>query len=100
MNLKLAKGIRIEKLLEYDFERRYQEKSGLIYKYVYGCIEVLVDKRTIDRSKTNHIALSIALSITSPQRLALLNDSFSDKDFYKLLELYKNEIIVKEETNE
>ena len=100
--IKLKKGIRIEVLEKYGFEKRYDEKTGKVSYYTHKDINRNVDvkKRIFEPSKnTNNIqsAMTVAMMATVPMYLPRINfrNYYSTKEMDLLFDLIKDDIVEK-----
>jgi len=101
--IKLKKGIRIEVLEKYGFEKRYDTKTGKITHYTHKDINRNIDvkKRIFEPSKSNNnndYALRVALGFTGTTRYLPrinYNNYYSAKEVDLLFDLIKDDIVEK-----
>jgi len=100
--IKLKKGIRIEILEKYGFEKRYNEKTGKVSYYIHKDLnrKVLAKERIFEASKrTNNsqYAMAVATGATTPMYLPRINfrNYYSTKEMDLLFDLIKDDIVEK-----
>ena len=97
--IKLKKGIRIEVLEKYGFEKRYDTKTGKITHYTHKDInrDIDVKKRIFETSESDNNTLSILIGMRSPAYLPIINynNYYSAKEVDLLFDLIKDDIVEK-----